>query len=86
MGGSYYEDGCAEKFSIWVKIWAGCTAFVVAIVFSIEVSAIFIENMLDNIILYFHQMANNFIINYERISDTFNGLVISNNQDIKTAS
>ena len=51
MGGSYYEDGCAEKFSIWVKIWAGCTAFVVAIVFSIEVSAIFIENMLDNIIL-----------------------------------
>ena len=38
MGGSYYEDGCAEKFSIWMKIWAGCTAFVVAIVFSIEVS------------------------------------------------
>jgi hypothetical protein len=44
MGGSYYEEGCAEKFSIWVKIWAGCTAFVVALVFFTEVNIIKIYN------------------------------------------
>ena len=46
MGGSYYEEGCAEKFSIWVKVWAGCTAFVVALVFFTEVNILRIKTLL----------------------------------------
>ena len=40
LGGSYHEEGCAEKFQIWLKAWAGCTGFVVMLVFFVEVKVL----------------------------------------------
>ncbi len=38
--GIYFEEGCAHKFSVWLKAWAGCTTFVCLVVVGIEVATL----------------------------------------------
>ncbi len=35
--GVYFEEGCAHKFLVWLKAWAGCTFVAVLVVVAIEV-------------------------------------------------
>jgi hypothetical protein len=37
FAGIYYEDGCAHKFLVWLKAWAGCVGVVSLLIIAIQV-------------------------------------------------
>ena len=40
LTGIYYEEGCAHKFLVWLKAWAGAVFVVTIIIVSLEVSGL----------------------------------------------
>ena len=49
-GGIYYEEGCAHKFLVWLKAWAGCALVLCLIVTLVQLQLMFWSKQLLRIL------------------------------------
>ena len=72
-GGIYYEEGCASKFLVWLKAWAGCVLVLCLIVTLVQLQLMYWSKQLLRILKRQHRSAKKSKVEGEKLLSGVSG-------------
>ena len=72
-GGIYYEEGCASKFLVWLKAWAGCVLVLCLIVTLVQLQLMYWSKQLLRILKRQHRNAKKSKVEGEKLLSGVSG-------------